>query len=95
MTNEAREQFLGIMSVEAARMRRLIEDLLSLTRIELNEHVPPSARVELEQVVRSAAAALAAAGANRKRHHRQSQANPILPLRSWATATNSPSFSRT
>jgi two-component system phosphate regulon sensor histidine kinase PhoR len=55
---KAREQFLGIMSVEAARMRRLIEDLLSLTRIELNEHVPPSARVELEQVVRSAAAAL-------------------------------------
>ena len=37
----AREQFLDIMSVEAARMRRLIDDLLSLTRIELNEHVPP------------------------------------------------------
>ena len=55
---KAREQFLGIMSVEAARMRRLIEDLLSLTRIELNEHVPPSAHIELEQVVRSAAAAL-------------------------------------
>jgi two-component system phosphate regulon sensor histidine kinase PhoR len=56
---QAREQFLGIMSVEAQRMRRLIEDLLSLTRIELNEHVPPSARVDLEPVVRSAAAALA------------------------------------
>jgi len=55
----AREQFLGIMSVEAQRMRRLIEDLLSLTRIELNEHVPPSARVDLEAVVRSAAAAIA------------------------------------
>jgi two-component system phosphate regulon sensor histidine kinase PhoR len=55
----AREQFLGIMSVEAQRMRRLIEDLLSLTRIELNEHVPPSAKVDLEPVVRSAAAALA------------------------------------
>lgn len=54
----AREQFLGIMSVEAARMRRLIEDLLSLTRIELNEHVPPQHLVDLEQVVRSAAAAL-------------------------------------
>jgi len=56
---QAREQFLGIMSVEAQRMRRLIEDLLSLTRIELNEHVPPSAQVDLEAVVRSAAAALA------------------------------------
>src|SRR5262249_22312405 len=38
----AREKFLDIMSVEAGRMRRLIDDLLSLSRIELNEHVPPS-----------------------------------------------------
>ncbi len=56
---EAREEFLTIMSVEAQRMRRLIEDLLSLTRIELNEHVPPSARIDLQAVVKSAAAALA------------------------------------
>src|SRR4029079_1472112 len=56
---EAREKFLGIMSVEAGRMRRLIEDLLSLTRIELHEHVRPSHRIRLEDVVRDAAAALA------------------------------------
>ena len=55
---EAREKFLEIMSVEAGRMRRLIDDLLSLTRIEQNEHVPPSGRVDLESVVRDAAAAL-------------------------------------
>jgi two-component system phosphate regulon sensor histidine kinase PhoR len=55
----AREQFLGIMATEAARMRRLIDDLLSLTRIELNEHVPPQGKVALESVVRQAAAALA------------------------------------
>ena len=62
----AREQFLDIMSVEAARMRRLIDDLLSLTRIEMNEHVPPQGRVALESVVREAAAALAPlAGAGR------------------------------
>jgi two-component system phosphate regulon sensor histidine kinase PhoR len=54
----ARDQFLGIMSVEAARMRRLIDDLLSLTRIEMNEHVPPQGRIALEQVVREAVAAL-------------------------------------
>ena len=54
----AREQFLGIMATEAARMRRLIDDLLSLTRIELNEHVPPQGKVALESVVRQAAAAL-------------------------------------
>ena len=55
----AREKFLEIMSVEAARMRRLIDDLLSLTRIELNEHVPPHGRIQLDNVVREAAAALA------------------------------------
>jgi two-component system phosphate regulon sensor histidine kinase PhoR len=56
---EAREKFLGIMSVEAGRMRRLIEDLLSLTRIELNEHVRPSKLLQLEDAVSDAAAALA------------------------------------
>ena len=55
----ARDQFLDIMSVEAARMRRLIDDLLSLTRIEMNEHVPPQGRILLQHVVREAAAALA------------------------------------
>jgi two-component system phosphate regulon sensor histidine kinase PhoR len=56
---DARERFLGIMSVEAGRMRRLIEDLLSLTRIELNEHVRPSTRMNLADAVKDAAAALA------------------------------------
>ena len=46
------------MGVQTARMSRLIDDLLSLTRIELNEHVPPHGRVVLEGVVREAAAAL-------------------------------------
>ena len=55
---EARERFLDIMTVEAGRMRRLIEDLLSLTRIELNEHVRPSGVVSLESIVREAATAL-------------------------------------
>ncbi len=54
----ARDKFLDIMSVEAARMRRLIDDLLSLTRIEMNEHVPPQSRIQLDHVVREAAAAL-------------------------------------
>jgi two-component system phosphate regulon sensor histidine kinase PhoR len=54
----ARENFLDIMATQTARMRRLIDDLLSLTRIELNEHVPPHGRVQLAGVVREAAAAL-------------------------------------
>jgi two-component system phosphate regulon sensor histidine kinase PhoR len=54
----ARERFLEIMSVEAGRMRRLIDDLLSLTRIELNEHNPPAGEVDVVAIVREAAAAL-------------------------------------
>ena len=54
----ARVKFLDIMRVEAARMRRLIDDLLSLSRIELNEHVPPSGETSLEGVVKEAVAAL-------------------------------------
>jgi two-component system phosphate regulon sensor histidine kinase PhoR len=37
----ARERFLAIMASEADRMRRLIDGLLSLSRIEANEHNPP------------------------------------------------------
>jgi two-component system phosphate regulon sensor histidine kinase PhoR len=55
---EARERFLDIMGEEAGRMRRLIDDLLSLTRIELNEHNPPTGEVEITGIVRDAAAAL-------------------------------------
>jgi two-component system, OmpR family, phosphate regulon sensor histidine kinase PhoR len=55
----AREKFLAIMQEEAERMRRLIDDLLSLTRIELNEHVPPSGEVQLGDIVRDAVATLA------------------------------------
>jgi two-component system phosphate regulon sensor histidine kinase PhoR len=39
-------------------MRRLIDDLLSLSRIEMNEHVKPEGRIGLESVVRQAVAAL-------------------------------------
>ncbi|HSF92822.1 MAG TPA: histidine kinase dimerization/phospho-acceptor domain-containing protein, partial [Paracoccaceae bacterium] len=38
---EAREQFLEIMQKQAQRMQRLVEDLMSLSRIEMNEHVRP------------------------------------------------------
>jgi len=47
-----------MMQVQADRMRRLIEDLLSLSRIELDEHVPPSDRADLSQVARESIDAL-------------------------------------
>jgi two-component system phosphate regulon sensor histidine kinase PhoR len=45
----ARDRFLDIMAVQADRMGRLVADLLSLSRIELNEHIPPSGRVRVER----------------------------------------------
>jgi two-component system phosphate regulon sensor histidine kinase PhoR len=47
----AQQRFLGIMGEQAARMNRLIDDLLSLSRIELIEHQAPSDRVELPELV--------------------------------------------
>ena len=49
--DEARDRFLAIMQVQAERMRRLIDDLLSLSRIELGEHIAPSGRVDLSVAV--------------------------------------------
>ena len=43
----ARERFLTIMAEQGARMNRLIDDLLSLARIELVEHQTPSEPVDL------------------------------------------------
>ena len=56
----ARERFLGIMAREAERMRRLVEDLLSLNRIELKEHVQPRDVLALFAPLQSAVAATAA-----------------------------------
>jgi len=55
---EAHERFLGIMFQQASRMKRLIEDLLSLSRIELREHTPPTDTVDLREVLESVAEGL-------------------------------------
>jgi two-component system phosphate regulon sensor histidine kinase PhoR len=44
---EARQRFLEIMQEQAQRMRRLVDDIMSLSRIELDEHQTPTGRVEL------------------------------------------------
>jgi two-component system phosphate regulon sensor histidine kinase PhoR len=54
----ARDRFLGIMRGEAGRMSRLVDDLLSLSRIELNEHVPPTSRVAIAALVEQVAEVL-------------------------------------
>ena len=55
---EAREQFLGIMESQASRMQRLVDDLMSLSRIELKEHVRPQEPCELYGIVRDTLDAL-------------------------------------
>ncbi|MBO9417974.1 two-component sensor histidine kinase [Labrenzia sp. R4_2] len=49
---EARDRFLSIMLDQAGRMRRLIDDILSLSRIELRAHVRPQTSVDLCEIVR-------------------------------------------
>jgi two-component system phosphate regulon sensor histidine kinase PhoR len=61
----ARERFLGIMHGQASRMARLVDDLLSLSRIELNEHIAPTARVAIEPVIENVAASLELHAADR------------------------------
>jgi len=55
---EARERFLAIMRAQANRMARLIDDLLSLSRIELKAHVRPRALVDLSALARGVTDAL-------------------------------------
>ena len=52
---KARERFLPIMQEQAKRMARLIDDLLSLSRIELNAHRRPDTPVDLVPIVRQVA----------------------------------------
>src|SRR5690606_4346971 len=47
----ARDRVLASMAVQAERMPRLVARLLSLSRVELNEHVPPSGKADLAGVV--------------------------------------------
>lgn len=55
---EAQDRFLSIMLDQAGRMRRLIDDILSLSRIELKAHVRPSTVVDLTEIIRHTADAL-------------------------------------
>jgi two-component system phosphate regulon sensor histidine kinase PhoR len=49
---DARERFLSIMAEQTERMRRLINDLLSLSRVEMNEHLAPSDVADLSALSR-------------------------------------------
>jgi two-component system phosphate regulon sensor histidine kinase PhoR len=50
--------FLEIMGQQTERMKRLVADLLSLSRIEFSEHRPPSTQIEIVDLARSTSSAL-------------------------------------
>jgi two-component system phosphate regulon sensor histidine kinase PhoR len=52
---EARTRFLAIMHEQGNRMARLVADLLSLSRIELNEHSAPTGQVDLDRLLNGVA----------------------------------------
>ena len=54
----ARARFLDVMAQEAARMTKLVEDLLSLSAIEADEHVQPQGIVELAPLLARVAESL-------------------------------------
>ncbi|WP_227285919.1 MULTISPECIES: ATP-binding protein [Paracoccaceae] len=54
----AQERFLGIMEDEARRMNRMIQDLLSLSRVEGQERMRPQETVDLADVLSGVVASL-------------------------------------
>ena len=74
----ARERFLKIMEAQATRMARLIDDLLSLSRIELSAHVRPQTPVDLGAIVRQVADGLQTLARDREvKIHIQAPAEPL------------------
>jgi two-component system phosphate regulon sensor histidine kinase PhoR len=62
----AQQRFLQIMAEQSDRMRRLIDDLLGLSRIELTEHQAPSGRADVAALAAAEADAMAPILAARK-----------------------------
>ncbi|WP_417318984.1 sensor histidine kinase [Emcibacter sp.] len=56
---QAQERFLRIMHDEASRMTRLVDDLLSLSKIEREAHIPPEGTVHLPTLINSVTETLA------------------------------------
>jgi two-component system phosphate regulon sensor histidine kinase PhoR len=63
---EAQAKFLPIMLTQAERMKRLIDDLLSLSRIELHEHTRPTEAVDVMQTLRNVIELIEKQGAGNK-----------------------------
>src|SRR5206468_8394717 len=62
LDGETRERFTAIVHDEARRMQRLVEDLISLSRIEAERFVTPRAALDLGHVAQDAIAAVRGLG---------------------------------
>ena len=62
----ARERFLSLMATQSDRMARLVNDLLSLSRIEMNAHDNPAKSVDLREVIETVIDMLAPQAEQRK-----------------------------
>lgn len=76
----AQEKFLALMHEQAARMSRLVQDLLSLSAIELVEHTPPDAPASIAEIVRSVTAALQLAADKKHMKIRTEIAGDLNPV---------------
>jgi two-component system, OmpR family, phosphate regulon sensor histidine kinase PhoR len=77
----ARERFLVTMASEARRMARLVDDLLSLSRIESSAHLPPEGMADLAACARSAVSALQPYAESRKVALEVELAGGLPPIR--------------
>ncbi|HEY5071301.1 MAG TPA: ATP-binding protein [Caulobacteraceae bacterium] len=74
----ARERFLPIMLTQANRMRRLIENLMSLSSIEQGEHLAPSTQVDLAGAASDVVDALGPQARAKGVHFEKALAMPAL-----------------
>lgn len=51
---EAQQHFLGVMAQQADRMARLVSDLLSLSKIEMNANTLPTEKVDIRSLLENA-----------------------------------------
>ncbi|MGI9410603.1 MAG: ATP-binding protein [Hyphomicrobiaceae bacterium] len=76
---DKRERFLSMMLVQATRMAQLIDDLLSLSRVEMRVHLPPHGTVELTELLETVVQSLEPlAEANDVSLHLDSETGPVF-----------------
>ncbi|HIJ61051.1 MAG TPA: PAS domain-containing protein [Rhodospirillaceae bacterium] len=77
---EARDRFLAIMQEQGERMSRLIADLLTLSRIELQEYARPEGHADIAAVLKRVVSSQQLAAVQRRMELVLDIAEPLPPL---------------